>query len=60
MAASGGKFTVKLGAKKLKIWKVKITKKYRRSTEGVAHREGKYGVTIDLHGVVDFWDNAWW
>ena len=49
MAASGGKFTVKFGAKKLKIWKVKITKNYRWSTVGVARREGEYGVTIDLH-----------
>ena len=48
MAASGGKFTVKLGAKKRKIWKVEITKQYRRSTVGVARQQGKYGVTIDL------------
>ena len=58
MAASAGKFTVKLGAKKLKIWKVKITKNYRRSTVGVARWEGKYGVNIDLHGVVDSWETT--
>ena len=58
MAVSGDKFTAKLGAKKLKIWKVKITKNYRSSTVGVARREGKYGVTINLHGVVDSWETT--